>query len=96
MPSIFFAEAGLDRTTTTAHTLSVLTFHILHDPEILKRLQRELESVMPEPDSQPRWSELEQLPYLVRSFLRLPFLYGVSSDKHPISYPTRLPVFRKL
>lgn len=53
-------------TITTAHTLSVLTFHILHNSEILNKVQRELERVMPEPDSQRRWSDLEQLPYLVR------------------------------
>lgn len=64
----------LNRTTTTAHTLSVLAFHILHNPGILNKLQHELESVMPQPDSQPRWSELEQLPYMVGYSLRFAFL----------------------
>lgn len=96
MPSIFKADAGLDRTTTTAHTLCVLTFHLLQNPEILKKLQLELESVIPEPDSQPRWSELEQLPFLVRSSPRLRSLHEVSLGGHTISYLFRLLVFRNL
>ncbi|KAF6224986.1 hypothetical protein HO133_010181 [Letharia lupina] len=66
-------------TTTTAHTLSVLAFHILHNPGILNKLQHELESIMPKPDSQPRWSELEQLPYMTACIQEaLRWGYGVS------------------
>ena len=43
-----------------------MTFHLLRNPEMLKKLQDELGNVMPEPDSQPKWNVLEQLPYLVR------------------------------
>ena len=56
--------------------LSVLTFHMVSNPDILEKLQRELASVMPEPDSQPKWSELEQLPYLVRYPLHSAFCVG--------------------
>lgn len=52
-------------TLTTAHTLSILTFHILTNPEILERLQKELQTVMPDTDSRPSWVQLEKLPYLV-------------------------------
>ena len=52
--------------------LSVLTFFVLHDPEILRKIQNELRSVMPESDSQPKWSELEKLPYIVRWSLSFP------------------------
>ena len=45
----------------------MVTFHLLRNPEMLEKLQKELESVMPEPDSQPKWNVLEQLPYLVRN-----------------------------
>ena len=51
-----------------------MTFHLLRNSEMLKKLQDELESVMPEPDSQPKWNVLEQLPYLVRNPSIWPFL----------------------
>lgn len=48
---------------------------------MLEKLQRELESVMPEPNSQPRWNELEQLPYLVRHSLRFVYIIRRSSEQ---------------
>lgn len=48
--------------------LSLLTFLIVDNTEILTRLQKELHTVMPRPDSQPKWNQLEQLPYLVSPF----------------------------
>ena len=56
-------------------------FHILKNPKILISIQRELETIMPEPDSQPKMSELERLPYLVRCSLHFPFLYYVLLGK---------------
>lgn len=47
-------------TLTTAHALSVITFHLLDQPKILQRLQEELSTL-----SAPKWQQLEQLPYLV-------------------------------
>ena len=53
-------------TVTTAHILSVITFHLLDNPEVLSKLQSELRAVMPDSESQPKWHQLERLPYLVR------------------------------
>ncbi|KAL8884873.1 MAG: hypothetical protein Q9192_006755 [Flavoplaca navasiana] len=50
---------------TVAHTLAVISYHLIANPEILKKLQDELAGVMPPDDSTPKWSRLEQLPYLV-------------------------------
>lgn len=44
--------------------LSVLTYHLNANPAVLQTLQKELETAMPEPDSDVSWSQLEQLPYL--------------------------------
>ncbi|MCJ1247251.1 hypothetical protein MMC30_004465 [Trapelia coarctata] len=51
-------------TVTTAHTLSVITFHLLNNPEMLRKLQSELHTVMPDGQGQAKWQQLEQLPYL--------------------------------
>lgn len=64
-------------TLTTSHMLSILTFYILSNPEILERLQKELRSVMPDAESKPTWVELEKLPYMVGA-LHLPIFYSVS------------------
>ena len=48
--------------------LSLLTFLIVDNAEILTRLQKELHTVMLRPGSQPKWNQLEQLPYLVSPF----------------------------
>ena len=50
---------------TVANALSVITFHVVSDADILTKLQTELKTVMPRPDSQPKWNQLEHLPYLV-------------------------------
>jgi cytochrome P450 len=49
---------------TTAHFLKMTSFHILANPEILRKLKEELVSVMPSDGSLPPISKLEQLPYL--------------------------------
>ncbi len=51
-------------TVTTAHHLAIVSFHLLENPEILARLQAELNTVISDKDSRPRWQQLEQLPYL--------------------------------
>ena len=61
--------AGME---TTAQTLSALTYHLLANPQILKRLKKELEAAMPDPNELPTASKLESLPYLVR------FLFALS------------------
>jgi len=52
---------------TTAQTLTVLSFHLLSNPEVLKKLRAELKQVMPDPNLSVPWQKLEQLPYMVNS-----------------------------
>ena len=54
---------------TVAHTLSVITYHVVQDKEILRKLQTELKNAMANSYSQPSWTQLEKLPYLVRGAL---------------------------
>jgi cytochrome P450 len=49
---------------TTAHFLKLTSFYILDDPEIHRKLKKELKSAMPSDGSLPPVSKLEQLPYL--------------------------------
>lgn len=51
-------------TDTTASTLAALTYHILANPEILKRLKAELVEAMPDTEAMPESARLEALPYL--------------------------------
>ena len=55
-------------TVTTSHTLSVLAFHVISNPDILEKLQAELATVMTENQPPPKLRQLEPLPYLVRAF----------------------------
>ncbi|KAL4862829.1 hypothetical protein BDV12DRAFT_38719 [Aspergillus spectabilis] len=61
-------------TETTARTLAVGAWHLYSRHDIRQKLREELKTVMPTPESRPRWNELEQLPYLsgvVNESLRL-------------------------
>lgn len=49
---------------TTAHTLTVLWFNLLTNPEALAKLTNELKEAIPDPQNPPSWIQLEQLPYL--------------------------------
>jgi len=49
---------------TTAATISRTTYHILANPDVLKRLQEELVAAMPVAHEMPSLSKLNQLPYL--------------------------------
>lgn len=51
-------------TLTTAHMLSITTYHILANPPILNRLCTELGGTIPNAASDPSLQTLEQLPYL--------------------------------
>lgn len=57
--------AGL---ATTGWTLSVGTYYLLSNPDVLARLRRELEDSIPGPSGPTtkglEWTELEKLPYL--------------------------------
>lgn len=60
-----FMGAG---TETTARNLSVLQFYLLSNPEVYRRLFKELKQVMPKPTSDVNLDELMNLPYLVSTF----------------------------
>ncbi len=67
-------------TETTSWALTVMTYYLLTQPDVLRRLTAELSAAVPDPHHLPSWSALEQLPYLgavVQEGLRLS--YGVSS-----------------
>lgn len=46
---------------TTASTLGVITYHLLADRQLLRRLKTELETVMPDPNELPVASKLDSL-----------------------------------
>ena len=64
MEGVTIVTAGSE---TTAATLGLITYFLLTLPEVLKKLKEELELAMPDPEKPLSCSELEQLPYLVRS-----------------------------
>lgn len=49
---------------TTSNTLNVILFNLLENKSQLNRLQKELQSLMPNSAQLSSWSELEKLPYL--------------------------------
>lgn len=52
-------------TITTAGTLALITYFILENPTIEKRLREELKEVTAcYPKEVPRWADLEKIPYL--------------------------------
>jgi cytochrome P450 len=54
--------AGSD---TTAYTLTVLHFHLLDNPQILRTLRKELEGALPDKMRPAELNVVERLPYLV-------------------------------
>ncbi|PYI04016.1 putative cytochrome P450 [Aspergillus sclerotiicarbonarius CBS 121057] len=75
--------AGIE---TTKMSSVVTTFHVLHNPEILCRLQAELDEAIPDPSNLPPLSTLEQLPYLgacIQEGIRL--AYGTTARSQRIS-----------
>lgn len=66
-------------TLTTAHTLSITTYHILSNPTILTRLLAELEAAIPDSTASVPWQTLESLPYLTAVISEgIRVSYGVS------------------
>jgi len=51
-------------TDTTVYSLSTITYHILANPKIFKKLKSELVEAIPDPDSIPSSEQIEALPYL--------------------------------
>ncbi|PHH87959.1 hypothetical protein CDD83_8173 [Cordyceps sp. RAO-2017] len=80
-------------TITTASTVSLITFYVLADPAVEKRLRQELHFVADAlPEKLPRWTDLEKLPYLtacIKEGLRLSRFFRRSpriSPDHEIQY----------
>ena len=65
VPSLPCHRLIFSSSQTVAHTLAVISYHLIANQDILKKLQDELAGVMPTDDSTPKWSRLEQLPYMV-------------------------------
>lgn len=52
-------------TVTSAHTLSMVIYHVLSNPHMEKRLREDLQDIMVcYPARNPRWVDLEKIPYL--------------------------------
>ncbi|OAP56942.1 hypothetical protein AYL99_09054 [Fonsecaea erecta] len=81
-------------TETTAWTLSVLSFYLLSNPEVMRKLRGELELAMPDVSANSvEIKDLEKLPYLtavIQVSLRLSF--GVSTRLQRLC-PDEAPVF---
>jgi len=80
-------------TETTAWCLSVITFHLLSNPTILKTLRQELEDAIPDPNKLAPVEQLEQLPFLtacIQEGLRLS--YGLSTRLARVS-PDNVMIF---
>lgn len=56
-------------TETTARSITVSMFYLIQHKDIMKKLRAELKTVLKTPRSKASWSDLEKLPYLVRSCL---------------------------
>lgn len=49
---------------TISFTMTVLTYHILANPSILRKLKQELQAAIPDPDISTDQAAVERLPYL--------------------------------
>ena len=71
---------------TTAHTLSIITFHVISNASILSRLQEELKTSTTQQDVHLTWTRLEKLPFLTAVITEgLRWSYGVTMRLQRIS-----------
>ncbi|KAF2261425.1 cytochrome P450 [Lojkania enalia] len=78
-------------THTTSWVITVITFHLLSNPTLLRRLKDELKSVIPAPSSKPLLHDLEKLPFLtavLKEGLRLG--YGATARSARVAPDTSL------
>ena len=74
--AVQFVSAGTD---TIANTLHMITFHVLDNPAILKRLREDILTVQPDPLRPAKLTQLENLTYLKSVILEgLRLGYGAS------------------
>lgn len=81
---------------TTAGTLAAITYQLLSNPAMFRKLKAELETAMPDPDEHPVASKLEGLPYLVR-FIQPYRLSASTNTDRPLWFKrpsVAIPVFR--
>jgi hypothetical protein len=64
-----FSESPAAGTDTTGMILTRIFFHLLSNPVALKRLKKELEIAIPDPNILPTFAQVENLPYFVSQFL---------------------------
>ena len=55
-------NAGTD---TTSHTMVVITWALLNNPQMMQKLKAELKVAMPGRDDTINWAGTEEMPYLV-------------------------------
>lgn len=93
---------------TTGWTLSVATFYLLSNPEVLARLRKELKEAIPDVNESDlvsglEWTELEKLPYLsavIKEAIRLSYSTTARNARlfhKPLQYrewsiPARTPI----
>ncbi|KAF8860246.1 cytochrome P450, partial [Acephala macrosclerotiorum] len=81
---------------TTKGALTIASFHVLNNPDILQTLKQELLAAWPDINTPPTWQELERLPYLtaiIQESLRL--FHGVAfrlprTSTTPIKYGSHI------
>jgi cytochrome P450 len=72
--------------TTIAWALVTISFHLISNPPILKKLQTELKAAFPDPRIEPGLPQLEKLPYLsacIQEGIRLS--YGLAARHARVS-----------
>ncbi|KAL4867993.1 hypothetical protein BDV12DRAFT_186272 [Aspergillus spectabilis] len=81
--------AGFD---TTRQMLTMIAFHIIHNPDVYQQLRAELLGAIPDADHMLSWAQLQQLPYLtacIEEGLRIGFGTVQRSPRispHPLKY----------
>lgn len=76
-----FALTGAG-TETTSWALTVMTYFLLQNPDMLSRLTEELTKAVDDPRNLPPWTQLEKLPYLdavIQEGLRLSCMFSIKS-----------------
>ncbi|KAH9885949.1 putative flavonoid 3-hydroxylase [Xylariomycetidae sp. FL2044] len=74
---------------TTARSLTTATYYLLSHPAALARLREELLAVMPDADSRPPLSRLEQLEWLTAVIKESLRVMGLSTTRFPLIAPNQ-------